>query len=70
MPTYYSDDYGTWEGMEEGHPDREDNVRFYKQRARTAVRKKCEDCRQWVRIQPEYGCCNSCAERREREGGY
>lgn len=70
MTTYYSDDYGHWEGMEPGHPDYEDNQRFYRQRARTARRKKCVDCGQMVRIQPEYECCSPCADRRERGGGY
>ena len=65
MP-YYDDNFGMWEGMDPGDPDYEDNLRFYKRVQRTNVRKKCQGCGRMVRIQPQYGYCNSCADKRER----
>jgi len=64
MATYYDDNFGFWEGMD--GPDAEENREFYKQTQRTNVRKKCQGCGQMVRIQPQYGYCNSCADKRER----
>ncbi len=63
---YYDDNYGVWEGMEEGNPDREDNIAFYKQVQKESVRKKCKRCDKWVRIRPDYAICNSCADKIER----
>lgn len=68
MPIYYDDNFGQWEGMEPGNPDREDNLEFYKQVQRTNVRKKCKGCGRWVRIQPHYAYCNTCADKLERGG--
>lgn len=61
MPTYYDDNYGHWEDM-----DDPDMVDFYHQTQRRNVRKKCLGCGRMVSIKPEYGYCNSCAEKRER----
>lgn len=62
---YYDDNYGQWDDM-----DDEDNREFYRETQRTNVEKICVDCGRRVRIQPQYECCNSCAERRERGWGY
>jgi rRNA maturation endonuclease Nob1 len=61
MPTFYDDNYGTWEDMYD-----EDNIEFYQRTQATNVRKKCQGCGRIVRIQPQYGYCNSCADKRER----
>jgi hypothetical protein len=34
------------------------------------VMKKCVDCGRMVKIMPNYECCNSCADRRERGGDF
>lgn len=66
MPrSYYDDNYGHWEDM-----DDPDNVAFYHQRQRTNVKKKCDGCGRTVRIQPDYGYCNSCADKREKGWNY
>jgi hypothetical protein len=61
MSTYYDDNFGFWEDMHE-----EENREFYKKVQQTNVRKKCKGCDKWVRIQPQYAYCNSCADKRER----
>lgn len=61
MPTYYDDNFGHWENM-----DDPDMVDYYKQVQKTSVRKKCRGCEKWVRIQPQYAYCNSCADKIER----
>jgi len=65
MPTYYDDNFGRWEDM-----DDPDMRRFYDQVQRESVWKTCEDCGRRVKIRPDYGCCNSCADRRESGWGY
>jgi hypothetical protein len=66
MPrTYVDDNYGTWDNM-----DDPDMVDFYHEVQRTNVRKKCEGCGRTVKIRPDYGYCNSCADRRERGGDF
>lgn len=65
MPIFHDDNFGVWEGMEDG-PDAEENREFYKQLQKTNVRKKCQGCGNWVKIQPHYAYCNSCADKRER----
>lgn len=62
MPSYYDDNYG-WYDIQD-----QDDIDFYHERQRTNVLKKCVDCGRKVRIQPQYECCNSCADRRERGG--
>ena len=61
MPSYYDDNFGHWEGM-----DDPGMVDFYHKVQRESVRKKCKRCGQWVRIRPEYAICNSCADKLER----
>jgi hypothetical protein len=66
MPrTYVDDNYGTWDGM-----DDPDMVDFYHEVQRTNVRKKCHGCGRIVKIRPDYGYCNSCADRMERGGDF
>jgi len=62
---YYDDNFGHWDGM-----DDPDMVAFYHQTQRENVEKVCVDCGRTVRIRPDYECCNSCADRRERGWGY
>lgn len=68
MTSWHSDDYGMWEGMDPSHPDYEENIEFYRDRARTAVAKHCMGCGQLVRIQPEYALCYKCADTIDRGG--
>jgi len=64
MPGYYDDNFGWYEGMDDS-----ENQEFYRKNQRRSVLKKCVDCGRKVRLLPEYECCNSCADARER-GGY
>ena len=64
MPGYYDDNFG-WYDIED-----EDDVRFYHQVQRESVEKVCVDCGRTVMLRPDYECCNSCADRRERGWGY
>ena len=61
MSTYYDDNYGHWEGMDDA-----DMVEFYKEVQRESVVKKCLGCGRKVKLRPEYGYCNSCADKIER----
>lgn len=61
MATYYDDNYGFWEDM-----DDPDNQEFYRQVQRDSVWKKCQGCGRRVKIRRDYAICNSCAEKRER----
>jgi hypothetical protein len=61
MPSYYDDNFGWWEDM-----DDPENVEHYIRTQRTNVLKKCRGCDQLVRIQPNYAYCNSCANKIER----
>jgi len=56
----YDDNFGDWHDCNE--PEVQD---FYRQTQRTNVKKICVDCGKTVSIQPQYECCNSCAEKRE-----
>jgi hypothetical protein len=58
---YYDDNFGVWDGMDE--PEMRD---FYREVQRRSVEKVCVDCGRKVRIMPQYECCDSCADRRER----
>ena len=61
MPTYYDDNFGHWEDMDE--PD----VREYYFRVQAeSVEKTCKGCGNTVRLMPSYGFCNTCADKRER----
>lgn len=61
MASYYDDNFGEWHDM-----DDEDMREYYHQVQKTNVRKKCKGCNRWVRIQPQYAYCNSCANKIER----
>ena len=63
MPTYYDDNFGHWENM-----DDEENVEFYNHVQKTNVEKKCADCGCTVMLQPDYAICDSCAN--IHEGGW
>lgn len=66
MPrSYYDDNFGHWEDM-----DDQENVEFYHQVQRESVMKKCQGCGRRVKLRPDYGYCNSCADARERGGDY
>lgn len=60
MPGFYDDNYG-WYEIED-----QDDIDFYKQVQRESVWKKCGSCGRRVKLRPDYGICNSCAERAER----
>lgn len=62
--SYYDDNFGHWEDMD--GPDGDDNRAHYRQVQKTNVRKKCQGCGRMVSIQPQYGYCNSCADKREK----
>jgi hypothetical protein len=64
MPTYYDDNYGHWDDM-----DDPDMVAFYHKVQAESVRKRCSCCNRIVKIRPEYAVCNACADAQER-GGY
>jgi predicted PolB exonuclease-like 3'-5' exonuclease len=64
MAYYYDENFGGWDGM-----DDPDMVEFYHQVQAESVEKVCVDCGRTVRLRPDYECCSSCADRRER-GGY
>lgn len=61
-PTYHDDNFGHWDGMDPGDPDYEDNVRFYHQVQAESVEKTCDGCGRRVKLRPDYGYCNSCAD--------
>ena len=61
MAEYYDDNFGPWEGMDEV-----ENREHYRRVQKTNVRKKCQGCGRMVSIQPQYGYCNSCADKREK----
>lgn len=65
MASYYDDNYGHWEGMDE-----EENREHYRRTQATNVWKKCRGCGKRVKIQPQYGYCNACATARERGVDY
>jgi hypothetical protein len=61
MPSYYDDNFGHWEDMDD--PDMRD---FYRQVQAESVWKKCVICKRRVKLRPDYDKCNSCMERLER----
>jgi len=65
MTEYYDDNFGHWEGMDD--PDMRD---FYHQVQKESVWKKCSRCGKRVKIRPDYGICNSCADAIERGMDY
>ena len=60
MPSYYDDNFGAWDMDEEGSEE------FYEQVQQRSVYKKCKGCGKMVHILPQYGYCNSCADKIER----
>jgi hypothetical protein len=60
MASYYDDNYGHYE------IESQEDIDFYHEIQRASVWKKCKDCGKQVKIKPEYGICNSCADKRER----
>ena len=60
MATYYDDNFGTWNDMNDL-----DVQEFYQEVQSKSVLKRCEGCGRMVRILPHYGYCNSCANARE-----
>ena len=65
MTSYYDDNFGHWDDM-----DDPDMIRFYHQVQRESVWKTCRQCEQRVKLRPNYDLCNSCADFNERTGGY
>jgi len=61
MATYYDDNFGFWNDMEEW-----EMREFYFKTQKRSVVKVCEGCGREVKILPEYAYCNSCADMRER----
>ena len=58
---YHDDNFGEWNGMEE-----EEMQDFYRECQEQSVEKRCDGCGELVKILPQYGYCNSCADKRER----
>ena len=61
MRTYYDDNFGHWHNM-----DDDDVHDFYYEVQRRSVVKTCNGCGRRVRIMPQYGYCNTCADKREQ----
>ena len=57
MESYYDDNFGHWEDMDE------DAIAYYHHVQDTNVEKKCNRCGQMVKIQPPYAICDYCATR-------
>jgi hypothetical protein len=63
MPTYYDDNFGHWEDM-----DDPDMVDFYHRVQKSNVKKECSICGRMVMIQPHYDKCDSCCRILENGG--
>ena len=59
MAQYYDDNFGAWD-MDEGSEE------FYNYVQEKSVYKKCKGCGKMVHILPQYGYCDSCANKIER----
>mgnify|MGYP005825560459 FL=1 len=59
--TYYDDNFGHWEDM-----DDVDVLNYYHYVQRVSVDKECEGCGRIVRLLPNYGYCDTCADAREK----
>jgi len=55
MSSYYDDNFG-WYDIED-----EDDISFYHQMQAESVLKICNGCGRTVKLRPQYGYCNSCA---------
>lgn len=63
MATYYDDNFGRWEGMEDP-----DMVDFYHRVQAENVEKTCVICGRKVRLRPDYDKCDSCCRILENGG--
>jgi len=59
--TYYDDNFGHWEDM-----DDVDVLNYYHYVQRVSVDKEYEGCGRIVRLLPNYGYCDTCADAREK----
>ena len=59
--SYYDDNFGHWEDMDD--PDNQD---FYNEVQRRSKLKECAGCGRTVKILPDYAYCDSCATKREQ----
>jgi len=59
---YADDNFGVY------HIEDEYDLDFYHQVQSESVWKNCDACGQRVKLRPDYGICNSCAEILERGG--
>ena len=62
MTMYYDDNFGEYDIQDE------EDIEFYHRVQNESVEKVCECCGRTVRLRPDYGICNSCAEILERGG--
>jgi hypothetical protein len=62
MTLYYDDNFGEYDIQDE------EDLEFYHRVQNESVEKVCECCGRTVRLRPDYGICNSCAEILERGG--
>ena len=63
MTSHYDDNYGWYEGM-----DAPVMQSLARQVAKESVWKVCRQCKNRVKLRPDYDLCNSCAENMERGG--
>lgn len=61
MPSYYDDNFGFYEDM-----DDPDVQRFYRENQRKSRYVTCRGCGRRVKLLPHYDLCNSCADKMER----
>lgn len=57
---YYDDNFGCWDIQDE------EDLEFYFQVQEESIEKICDGCGRKVRLRPDYGYCNSCADKIER----
>ena len=60
--TYIDDNFGTYE------IESEEDIEWYHQVQEESVWKICKACTRKVKLRPDYGICNFCAEILERGG--
>ena len=56
----YDDNFGEWEIEDE------EDMEFYREVQRESVWKICAKCGKKVKLRPNYGICNECADKIER----
>lgn len=61
---YYDDNFGFYD------IESEEDIAFYKQVQQESTEKECEGCGRLVRLRPDYGFCNNCADAREQGREY